>query len=176
MWGAGSAMYTIVVITVTLQLAVTINYWTPIHHVIFWASVALKYAFILVMAVLRPSFATSAHSLFTTMIAGTPTYWLLVGVVPVICLLPDFTMRAYTRIMSPEDHEVVQEAALLYGHNPPPKPAFSQQAPAGASEEPAPLAAVRKNSLAIAQSLPAAAKAESTYARTSRKLATADYA
>jgi phospholipid-transporting ATPase len=121
MWGAGSAMYTIVVITVTLQLALAINYWTAVHHLIFWASVLLKYAFILVMASLQPSFATSAYGLFTTMMANTPAYWLLVGVVPVIALLPDFTARAYSRIVAPEDHEVVQEAAMLYGHAPPPK-------------------------------------------------------
>jgi phospholipid-transporting ATPase len=120
MWGAGSAMYTIVVITVTLQLAVTINYWTAIHHFIFWASVALKYAFILVMAELRPGFATSAHSLFTTMIAGTPTYWLLVGLVPVICLLPDFTLRAYACVPLPQ----TLCASLAY---------LTSSAPAGAS-------------------------------------------
>jgi phospholipid-transporting ATPase len=94
MWGAGSAMYTIIIITVTLQLALAVDYWTAIHHVVFIGSVFLKYAFILVMAVLPFSFATSAVGLFPGIVAPAPSYWLLVGVVPIICLLPDFTLRA----------------------------------------------------------------------------------
>lgn len=76
--------------------------------------------------------------------------------------------------MSPEDHEIVQEAALLYGHNPPPKGAFAE-APAGASEL-LPLAGVRQQGEAHAKSAAAAAKPEATYARSHPKLATTDYA
>jgi hypothetical protein len=72
--------------------------------------------------------------------------------------------------VSPEDHEVVQEAALLYGHNPPPKPAYGQ-APAGAAEEP--LAPVGKGE---ARKPTVAAETETGFAISSRKLATADYA
>lgn len=119
--GAGSAMYTIVIIVVTLQLSLTINYWTVLHHTVFWFSVFFKYAFILVMGSMQPSFSTSAYGLFQGIIAPAPSYWLLVAVVTVIALLPDFTVRSYKRIVSPDDHQVVQEAAGLYGHNPPPK-------------------------------------------------------
>ena len=58
MWGAGSSMYTIVVWIVTLQLALSINYFTALHHAIFWFSVALKYIFILIIGILKPSFST----------------------------------------------------------------------------------------------------------------------
>jgi phospholipid-transporting ATPase len=121
MWAVGSGMYTIVIITVTLQLALAVDYWTALHHIVFWGSIGLKYAFILVMAVLPPSFATSASSLFPRIVAPAPSYWLLVGVVPIICLLPDFTARSVRRLFAPEDHQIVQEHALLHGHNPAPK-------------------------------------------------------
>lgn len=71
--------------------------------------------------------------------------------------------------MAPEDHEVVQEAALLYGHNPPPKPAYGQ-APAGAADEPAPPGKGEARKTTIV------AETETGYAVSSRKLATADYA
>jgi phospholipid-transporting ATPase len=120
-FGAGSAMYTIVVVTVTLQLAMTINHWTWLHALVFPLSIALKYAFILVMGVLPGSFSTTAWGLFQTIIGPTPAYWLLLGVVPVINLLPDFTVRAMSRLLSPDDISVIQEAASLYGHHPPPR-------------------------------------------------------
>ncbi len=121
MWGAGSAMYTIIIVTVTLQLALTVDYWTWLHHLFFWGSIFLKYAFILVMSTLPFGFATSAVGLFPGIVAPAASYWLLLGVVPVIALLPDFTMRSVKRVFFPEDHQLVQEAALTLGHNPPPK-------------------------------------------------------
>ncbi len=122
MWGAGSAMYTIIIITVTMQLALAVDYWTALHHAVFWGSILLKYAFILVMGVLPPSFATSAaYGLFKNVVGVAPSYWLTLGVVPVIALLPDFTARSIKRVFFPDDHQIVQEAALLSGHNPPPK-------------------------------------------------------
>ena len=118
---AGSAMYTIVVIVVTLQLALAINYFTWLHHALFWFSVFLKYLFIIVLGGLKPSFSTNAYGVFTYIMAPTPSYWLTVAVCVVIALLPDFTIRAYKRIVFPDDHQIIQEAANIYGHNPPPK-------------------------------------------------------
>jgi len=118
---AGSAMYTIVVIVVTLQLSLAINYFTWLHHALFWFSVFLKYLFIIVLGGLKPSFSTNAFGVFTYIMAPTPSYWLTVAVTVIIALLPDFTVRAYKRIFYPDDHQIIQEAATLYGHNPPPR-------------------------------------------------------
>lgn len=114
MWGAGSAMYTVIVITVTLQLAINIQFWTIPHIFVFMFGIGLKYAFVLVMNGISPSFATSASHLFIDNVGPIPSYWLMVGLVPVIALLPDFTIRAFKRIYYPDDDQIVQEMAILH--------------------------------------------------------------
>ncbi|CAI9763197.1 unnamed protein product [Fraxinus pennsylvanica] len=57
----GVMMYVCVIWTVNCQMALSINYFTWIHHFFIWGSVAFSYVFLLVYGAMSPIISTTAY-------------------------------------------------------------------------------------------------------------------
>ena len=103
--------YTCIVLTVSLQLASIIETWTWIHHYLIWGSVMFWFYFIAIYSIQNPDYIGEAVHLFA-IAANSPNFWLLLVLIPIACLLPDFLIRAVRRHLYPADHQIIAEAEL----------------------------------------------------------------
>jgi len=108
---AGMTAYTCIVLTVSLQLASIIETWTWIHHYLIWGSVMFWFYFIAIYSIQNPDYIGEAVHLFA-IAANSPNFWLLLVLIPIACLLPDFLIRAVRRHLYPADHQIIAEAEL----------------------------------------------------------------
>jgi phospholipid-translocating ATPase len=90
-----------------------VHYFTWIHHLAIWASIAIWYVFLLVYGALPALDATTAYKEFIEVLAPSPSYWLLQVIVVVACLLPEFLYRSLHRAFYPSDHQIVLECTKL---------------------------------------------------------------
>jgi len=93
MWAIGTVVFTIVIITVTLKLALTVSSWNWTLHLVTWGSVVCYFAFVAVYSL--PAFATLAPDLTYVAIKalGSSAVWLCFFITPIITLLPDFIIK-----------------------------------------------------------------------------------
>lgn len=104
----GVYMYTCVVWTVNFQMAISINYFTWIQHLVIWGSIASWYAFLLIYGALPPLFSTTAYQVFVEACGPSPFYWLGTLLVVVSCLLPYLLYRAVQTEFFPMPHDRIQ--------------------------------------------------------------------
>ncbi|KAF8037556.1 hypothetical protein BT93_B0438 [Corymbia citriodora subsp. variegata] len=109
----GVTMYTCVVWAVNCQMALSINYFTWIHHFFIWSSVAFWYIFMLIYGYISPTISTTAYMVFLE--AATPSllYWLSTLLVVVSTLLPYFSYRAFQTWLQPMPHDLIQSRQQL---------------------------------------------------------------
>ncbi|KAJ7542694.1 hypothetical protein O6H91_09G007000 [Diphasiastrum complanatum] len=112
----GAAMYTCVVWTVNLQIALIISYFTWIQHLFIWGSIGLWYLFLVVYGSIKPDLSTTAYKVLVEALAPTPSYWILVLVIVIACLLPYFVVTAIHNSFWPKDHHILQEMMHLQKH------------------------------------------------------------
>ncbi|KAL5725142.1 P-type phospholipid transporter [Ranunculus cassubicifolius] len=108
----GVAMYTCVVWTVNCQLALSINYFTWIHHFFIWGSITAWYVFLVIYGLVPPRISTSAHMVFVEACAPSLVFWFSTLMVVVSALLPYFTFRAFQLRFFPMYHNMIQMARL----------------------------------------------------------------
>ncbi|QHO43806.1 Putative phospholipid-transporting ATPase [Arachis hypogaea] len=104
----GATMYTCVVWVVNLQMALAVNYFTLIQHVLIWGSIVIWYIFLLTYGAMASSFSGNAYHVFVETLAPTPCYWLLIFFVVITTLVPYFTFSALQMRFFPMYHEIVQ--------------------------------------------------------------------
>lgn len=98
----------LVLITVTLKMILMISHWTtPIYLAlgISMAGYMLVFIGLEVVGFLEPGVFSVLHS--------TPLYYLGLIIIPVICLLPDYTIAYYLRQYKPSDAQIIQEDQRL---------------------------------------------------------------
>ena len=109
LWEVGTSMYTAIVVIINLQMAQMINYWTWIHHIAIWGSIAVWYCCNILLSNVDRYLSTYSYKIFVPTIAPTPKYWIATPLLVIIGLLPDLLYRGYVRLFAPEDHMAVQE-------------------------------------------------------------------
>jgi len=112
MWALGTTIYTCVVLSVNLEAAMIINYWTWIHHLCIWGSIILWFIFLLVWGAVDSSNSTYTYYLLWEVLGPAPAYWLIVVLTVTLCLLPDAVFRAFQRVYCPQDHHIIQAIML----------------------------------------------------------------
>jgi phospholipid-transporting ATPase len=113
LWMLGTFTYTGIVITVNLKIALHTSYWTFYNHFFTWGSIALWFVFVSIYAnfvKLLPDAYSIAFHLY-----GSPPYWIGIVLIPVICLLPDYTAKFIIRNWFTMPVHVVKEIEL-YGN------------------------------------------------------------
>ena len=109
LWEVGTSLYTGIVITINLQMAQMINFWTWIQHVCIWGSIAFWYIANCILSNTDPYLSTYSYKIFIPTIAPTPKFWMATPLIVVIGLLPDLLYRTLRRLFRPEPHQLVQE-------------------------------------------------------------------
>ena len=104
----GVTMYSCVVWAVNCQMAISVNYFTWIHHFFIWGSIAFWYIFLVIYGYLPSEMSTTAYRAFVEECAPSVLYW-LVTLLAVICtLLPYFSFRAFQTRFKPMYHDIIQ--------------------------------------------------------------------
>ncbi|GER29490.1 ATPase [Striga asiatica] len=111
----GVLMYTCVVWTVNCQLALSINYFTWIQHLVIWGSTATWHVFLLVYGSITPVISTTAYRVFVEACATSAFYWLVTLLVVVSALMPYYLYRALQTEFCPMVHDVIQRMRVEGG-------------------------------------------------------------
>lgn len=94
----GVLLYTIVIVTANLELAITINFWTVLHHIAIWSSIAFWFLFLIVFGEVAPvEFSTTLFHIFNPGLAARPLFWIAVVIACAANLAPSFIVRALAR-------------------------------------------------------------------------------
>lgn len=102
----GATLYTCVVWAVNCQMALSINYFTWLQHIVIWGSIALWYLFLFIYGYFPSS--TTAFKVFVEACAPSAFYWLMTFLVLVSTLLFYFTFRAFQTRFWPMYHDEIQ--------------------------------------------------------------------
>lgn len=108
-YAVGTTMFTSIVLTVNLQMAITIQYWTWIHHAAIWGECFIWFIFLLVMGELPHGKIIELHKLFISVLAPTSIFYIIVLMGTAIALLPSFAVMSVFRNFFPEDYQIIQE-------------------------------------------------------------------
>lgn len=117
LWNCGTVLYTSVIIAVHLRLAISLQFWTRVHHVIIFGSVAAWFVYLIVYGAMDPDISNETSGLFIHVTAPTHRTW-FVGffLAPVAVVLPSLYMKALNRQHNKADHEIIQEVDSFGGY------------------------------------------------------------
>ncbi|KAL8138104.1 hypothetical protein V2J09_004105 [Rumex salicifolius] len=104
----GATMYTCVVWVVNTQMALFVNYFTLIQHIVLWGGIVFWYLFLLAYGAMSPSISTTAYQVYVEALALSPKYWLAVFFVVVSALVPYCCYIAIQMWFFPVYHNVIQ--------------------------------------------------------------------
>uniref|UniRef100_M4D7K9 Phospholipid-transporting ATPase n=1 Tax=Brassica campestris TaxID=3711 RepID=M4D7K9_BRACM len=104
----GGTMYTCVVWVVSLQMVLTISYFTVIQHLVVWGSVVVWYLFLTVYGSLPPRVSTDAYMVFLEALAPSPSYWITTLFVVMATMMPFFIFSAIQMQFFPMSHGTIK--------------------------------------------------------------------
>lgn len=90
----GATIYTCVIWVVNTQMALSMNYFTVIQHVLIWGSIFFWYLFLLAYGAIDANISTSAYKVFVEACAPSPSFWAVTLLITVFALLPYFIYAA----------------------------------------------------------------------------------
>ncbi|KAI9801089.1 MAG: hypothetical protein M1833_002957 [Piccolia ochrophora] len=109
-WVWGIALYTAVLATVLGKAALVTNIWTKYHFLAIPGSMVIWMVFIPVYGIVAPKAGASTEYEGTIPRAFTsPIFWLMALVLPVLCLLRDFSWKYIKRMYRPQSYHHIQE-------------------------------------------------------------------
>ncbi|PKU69678.1 Phospholipid-transporting ATPase 6 [Dendrobium catenatum] len=103
----GTIMFTTVIWTVNVQIAMKMSHFTWIQHLFVWGSIATWYIFLLGYGFSYSLFSDSECQIIVEALALAPIYWLSTLFITTVCNLPYLTQISYQRTFHPMDHHVV---------------------------------------------------------------------
>lgn len=104
----GGTMYTCVVWVVSLQMVLTISYFTVIQHLVVWGSVVVWYLFLTVYGSMPPRVSTDAYMVFLEALAPSPAYWITTLFVVMATMMPYFIFSAVQMQFFPMSHGTIK--------------------------------------------------------------------
>ncbi|KAF8095766.1 hypothetical protein N665_0323s0032 [Sinapis alba] len=104
----GGTMYTCVVWVVSLQMVLTISYFTVIQHFVVWGSVVVWYLFLTIYGSLPPRVSTDAYMVFLETLAPSPAYWITTLFVVLSTMMPYFIFSAIQMQFFPMSHGTIK--------------------------------------------------------------------
>ncbi|XP_077244107.1 putative phospholipid-transporting ATPase 8 isoform X2 [Tasmannia lanceolata] len=105
-------MYTCVVWTVNCQMALSLNYFTWVHHILIWGSILFWYIFLAIYGSIPPTISTSAYKVLVEACGSSPLYWLSTLLVVVSALVPFVSYSAFQTRFFPMYHNIIQRQGL----------------------------------------------------------------
>ncbi|CAN1312762.1 Putative phospholipid-transporting ATPase 9 [Linum perenne] len=104
----GATMYTCIVWAVNLQMALSINYFTVLQHILIWGSIAFWYIFLMIYGAMSPGFSENAYKIFLEALAPAPSFWLITLFAVVSALIPYFSYSVIQMRFFPMYHQMIQ--------------------------------------------------------------------
>ncbi|XP_012675184.1 phospholipid-transporting ATPase IH isoform X1 [Clupea harengus] len=117
-WTFGTLVFSVLVFTVTLKLALDTHYWTWINHFVIWGSLLFYVIFSLLWGGIIWPFLNyqRMYYVFMQMLSSGPA-WLSIIMLIMVSLLPDVVKKVLCRALWPTTTERIQNADKLYhGH------------------------------------------------------------
>ena len=109
-WVWGTALYTAGLVTVLGKAALITNVWTKYTVIAIPGSLIVWFIFLPVYATVAPmlNFSTEYTNLLPVLFAD-PNFWLMMVVLPALCLIRDFAWKYAKRMYFPQSYHHVQE-------------------------------------------------------------------
>ncbi|KNC48318.1 uncharacterized protein AMSG_04549 [Thecamonas trahens ATCC 50062] len=106
----GVHIFTAVVIAVNLKAALELSTWNIVTVSALAASLVLYFGWLVGFSYVASFFRDAVNMYFVgTTVIATPTFWFLGLLVPVLALLPDYTLKYLRRWYYPEPADIVKE-------------------------------------------------------------------
>ncbi|KAJ4304373.1 aminophospholipid translocase [Collariella sp. IMI 366227] len=109
-WVWGNAMYGAVLLTVLGKASLVTNNWTKYHIIAIPGSMVIWLVFVAVYGIVAPKlgFSTEFFGVIPRLFSS-PTFWLQMPTLAILCLARDFTWKFSKRLWRPEAYHHVQE-------------------------------------------------------------------
>uniref|UniRef100_W5K1S5 Phospholipid-transporting ATPase n=1 Tax=Astyanax mexicanus TaxID=7994 RepID=W5K1S5_ASTMX len=101
-WTFGTLVFTVMVITVTLKLALETHFWTWINHFVTWGSIAFYFIFSLFYGgIIWPFLHTQDMYFVFVQLLSSGSAWFAIIIIVITCLFPDVIKKVFYRHMQP---------------------------------------------------------------------------
>ncbi|XP_072517282.1 phospholipid-transporting ATPase IF isoform X5 [Salminus brasiliensis] len=101
-WTFGTLVFTVMVITVTLKLALETHFWTWINHFVTWGSIAFYFIFSLFYGgIIWPFLHTQDMYFVFVQLLSSGSAWFAIIIIIITCLFPDVIKKVFYRHMQP---------------------------------------------------------------------------
>ncbi|WMV15425.1 hypothetical protein MTR67_008810 [Solanum verrucosum] len=105
----GAITYTCIIWTVNCQIALIINHFTWISHLLIWGSIICWYIFLFLYGMIPPDYSKTGFHLLTEAIGPAAIFWIVTLLAVVASLLPYFIHIVIQRSFLPMDDHLIQE-------------------------------------------------------------------
>ncbi|XP_069009135.1 phospholipid-transporting ATPase IF isoform X2 [Embiotoca jacksoni] len=108
-WTFGTLVFTVMVITVTLKLALETHFWTWMHHFVTWGSIAFYFIFSLFYGgIIWPFLHTQDMYFVFVQLLSSGSAWFAIIIIVITCLFPDVVKKVMYRHLFPTSTQTSQ--------------------------------------------------------------------
>nr|XP_015216248.1 PREDICTED: probable phospholipid-transporting ATPase IF isoform X3 [Lepisosteus oculatus] len=108
-WTFGTLVFTVMVITVTLKLALETHFWTWMNHFVTWGSIAFYFIFSLFYGgIIWPFLHTQDMYFVFVQLLSSGSAWFAIIIIVIICLFPDAIKKIFYRQVQPTNTQKAQ--------------------------------------------------------------------
>ncbi|XP_058846211.1 phospholipid-transporting ATPase IF isoform X3 [Acipenser ruthenus] len=108
-WTFGTLVFTVMVITVTLKLALETHFWTWMNHFVTWGSIAFYFIFSLFYGgIIWPFLHTQDMYFVFVQLLSSGSAWFAIIIIVIICLFPDVIKKVLYRHVQPTTTQKAQ--------------------------------------------------------------------
>uniref|UniRef100_A0A3P8TB53 Phospholipid-transporting ATPase n=1 Tax=Amphiprion percula TaxID=161767 RepID=A0A3P8TB53_AMPPE len=101
-WTFGTLVFTVMVITVTLKLALETQFWTWMNHFVTWGSIAFYFIFSLFYGgIIWPFLHTQDMYFVFVQLLSSGSAWFAIIIIVITCLFPDVLKKVFYRHLQP---------------------------------------------------------------------------
>ncbi|KAI4890357.1 hypothetical protein NFI96_027834, partial [Prochilodus magdalenae] len=101
-WTFGTLVFTVMVITVTLKLALETHFWTWVNHFVTWGSIAFYFIFSLFYGgIIWPFLHTQDMYFVFVQLLSSGSAWFAIIIIVITCLFPDVIKKVFYRHLQP---------------------------------------------------------------------------
>ncbi|XP_065115436.1 phospholipid-transporting ATPase IF isoform X3 [Paramisgurnus dabryanus] len=101
-WTFGTLVFTVMVITVTLKLALETHFWTWMNHFVTWGSIAFYFIFSLFYGgIIWPFLHTQDMYFVFVQLLSSGSAWFAIIIIIITCLFPDVIKKIFYRHLHP---------------------------------------------------------------------------
>ncbi|XP_041119325.1 phospholipid-transporting ATPase IF-like isoform X1 [Polyodon spathula] len=117
-WTFGTLVFTVMVVTVTLKLALETHFWTWMNHFVTWGSIAFYFIFSLFYGgIIWPFLHTQDMYFVFVQLLSSGSAWFAIIIMVIICLFPDVMKKVFYRHVQPTSTQKAQFTETYKGIN-----------------------------------------------------------